>query len=157
MGPTHPSAAAEPSKEDRALAFRLIRGIDPFAWDEMSQRWIETGVEEGGCFLDTEADAAAQIATHRAQAERQAQARVIERIVTPEVRDAMARATRGTWATTLDGGDLPRAIVSLVAPRDSLLGLDREGMAIVWSVDDAHAAVTAVNTLRALAKGSLKS
>lgn len=41
----------------------------------------------------------------------------------------------------------PKGIYAAATPRDSLLGLDRDGMAIFGREEDAHAAVSAVNAL----------
>lgn len=63
------------------------------------------------------------------------------------LRKIFAKGTQGWWA---QHEDYPRVLVTREAPFDSILGLDLEGTAIVYELEDLMKIVTAVNTLPAL-------
>ena len=67
------------------------------------------------------------------------------------------RATQGTWKLEKDGSDYARALSTVENPRDSLLGLDKDGMAVVWSPHDAALIVEVVNSLSKLLDAAERS
>lgn len=61
--------------------------------------------------------------------------------------------TEGPWILPLE--EEPRAVASARSPDTSILGLDRDGMAVFWSAGDAALVVHARAALPLLAEGVL--